>query len=169
MSTLFSAEAPPYVVVGTAKFSFLARIELSFNGIGEAESSISDAQRIVVEHWVEVWDVDPLSDFHFFIYLDQLDPLKTVTPVLGEEQTIDIELDKRTVIGPAQTCPISIKVFWDVKATNTELSAANDGQDPASGKCNHSSQALVTLSYVKLEYTQMLDKLVSSFPMIRGK
>lgn len=64
MSTLFSAEAPPYVVVGTAKFSFLARIELSFNGIGEAESPISDAQQIVVEHWVEVWDVDLLSDFH---------------------------------------------------------------------------------------------------------
>lgn len=64
MSTLVSAEAPPYVVVGTARFSFLARIELSFKGIGEAESPISDAQRIVVEHWVEVWDVDPLSDSH---------------------------------------------------------------------------------------------------------
>ncbi len=54
--TLSSAEAPPYVVVGTAKYPFLARIDLLFNGIGYGtESPISNAQRVVLEHWVEVW------------------------------------------------------------------------------------------------------------------
>jgi hypothetical protein len=54
--TLSSAEAPPYVVVGTAKHPFLARIGLLFNGIGcGTESPISNAQRVVLEHWVEVW------------------------------------------------------------------------------------------------------------------
>ena len=46
-------DSPPYVVVGTSDRPFLAIIELLFNGIG-VESPISKAQKIVLEHWVEV-------------------------------------------------------------------------------------------------------------------
>ncbi|KAF8348971.1 hypothetical protein F5887DRAFT_948644, partial [Amanita rubescens] len=132
---LSSAEAPPYVVVGTAKYPFLARISLLFNGIGcGTESPISNAQRVVLEHWVE------------------LDPLKTTTPVNGEEQTIDVELDKRTVIGSVQT-PLGSKVLWDSKVTKTELPASvnkvNEGEDVAP------------------EYIQMLNLLLPSFPMTK--
>ncbi|KAF8633222.1 hypothetical protein AX15_001457 [Amanita polypyramis BW_CC] len=131
-----SPKSPPYVVVGTASSPFLANIELLFNGIGATEAPISDIQRVVVKHWVE------------------LDPLKQSIPVIGEEQTIDIELDKRTLTGPgcSSSIPIGSKVLWDIQSL--EWSKANVGSETVE---DHSTSGC----------TQILNRLVSLFPMTR--
>ncbi|KAK2463497.1 hypothetical protein APHAL10511_004583 [Amanita phalloides] len=102
----------------------------------ESDPLMSHTQRIVLEHWVE------------------LDLLKTAKPVVGEEQTIDIELDKRTLITPAQTSYVAIgsKALWEIKPMKESSQSSASSQDE-----NTTS-----------EYTQILNHLVSLFPMTKA-
>ncbi|KAF8802431.1 hypothetical protein BYT27DRAFT_7112451 [Phlegmacium glaucopus] len=92
MSTLPITSEPPFVVVGTSDQPFLARIELYFTGSGNSMD-----QKVVLEHWVE------------------LDPLRTHAVVQGEDQIVDIELDKGTMLKPIQSgyTPIGAKSLWN--------------------------------------------------------
>ncbi|KAG6865180.1 hypothetical protein C0991_004623 [Blastosporella zonata] len=109
---------PPFVVVGAANEPFLARIELQFSGVPGTDGEVTD-QAVNLEHWVE------------------LDPLKTSTPVIGDEQMVDIELDRGTILLPLQKGypAIGAKAQW----TQGEVS--------------------------RLDYTDVLKSLVGRFPM----
>ncbi|KAF9456756.1 hypothetical protein BDZ94DRAFT_1274872 [Collybia nuda] len=88
---------PPFIVVGTADQPFLARVELVFSGISYS-SGWTDNQTIILEHWVE------------------LDLLKSPNGTIGDEQVIDIELDKRTILMPARSSNVAIvsKSLWNL-------------------------------------------------------
>ncbi|EGN93831.1 hypothetical protein SERLA73DRAFT_78206 [Serpula lacrymans var. lacrymans S7.3] len=68
---------PPFAVMGTSDRPFLARLTLVW--VGKQNASME------VEHWVE------------------LDPFKSTSAVLGEEQVLDIELDRHTQLLPVRT------------------------------------------------------------------
>ncbi|KDQ33895.1 hypothetical protein PLEOSDRAFT_1095564 [Pleurotus ostreatus PC15] len=70
---------PPYVVVGWTSQPFLANVELEFNDAGDGSSK---GQTITFEHWVE------------------LDQLGVSHPVMGAEQVVDVELEKRMRVLP---------------------------------------------------------------------
>ncbi|TFK28194.1 hypothetical protein FA15DRAFT_91131 [Coprinopsis marcescibilis] len=95
-----TVERPPYAVVGTASKPFLAQVELGFDGIrsnsATGEESLIE-QTATFEHWVD------------------LDPFNLSTIVVGEEQLVDAELDRRTEIKPACTAymPIGAKQLWE--------------------------------------------------------
>ncbi|KIL67459.1 hypothetical protein M378DRAFT_255858 [Amanita muscaria Koide BX008] len=131
--THVSADSPPYVVVGTSDRPFLARIELLFNGIGGSEA-ISESQKIILEHWVE------------------LDSVKSATPAVGEEQVMDIELDKRTVIGPSHPNhpAIDSKAIWDLAL-------------PMASQLD----AIATIAE-EPNYSQVLTRLTAAYPMVKG-
>ncbi|KAF9000726.1 hypothetical protein BDQ17DRAFT_1359438 [Cyathus striatus] len=145
----YNAKEPPFVSVGFASKPFLARIELLFNGVA-GDVSDSRYQRAIIEHWVE------------------LDPINMCSAVVGEEQVVDIELDKRTVIQPRRTgfIPISSKVLWDVvdSKANQQLRESVNGD-------------LERLKKIKAStipaYDKVLSSLISKFPltqdMKRGK
>lgn len=66
---------PPFLISGTTDKPFLAKVTLTWVGTQNAPMD--------VEHWVE------------------LDPLHTaVNPVLGDEQVLDVELDRHTELLP---------------------------------------------------------------------
>ncbi|KAF5382019.1 hypothetical protein D9615_004461 [Tricholomella constricta] len=96
--------SPPFVAVGTTKEPFLARLELHFSGAPGPNGEVTD-QTMVLEHWVE------------------LDLMKSSTPVVGDEQVVDIELDKRTILLPIQKgyTPIGAKVLWSQSAETLQV------------------------------------------------
>ncbi|RDB26404.1 hypothetical protein Hypma_006714 [Hypsizygus marmoreus] len=96
-SSVLTTSRPPFVVVGTTDQPFLARVELQFSGAPNATGEMVD-QTTVLEHWVE------------------LDPLGTGAPVAGDEQIVDIDLDKKTMLLPMQTgyVPIGTKSLWSL-------------------------------------------------------
>ncbi|KAK0485913.1 hypothetical protein IW261DRAFT_760586 [Armillaria novae-zelandiae] len=89
-----SIAEPPFVVVGAAGRPFLAKIELLFS---HARGQHSQGQKFVLEHWV-----------------DLASPRPSKLPVKGEEQVVDIELDKETVFLPAKTNYVAVnaKEHW---------------------------------------------------------
>ncbi|KAG5646997.1 hypothetical protein DXG03_001721 [Asterophora parasitica] len=99
---------PPFVVVGTADEPFLAKLELRFSGTPGPDGEVTD-QTMVLEHWVE------------------LDLVKSATPVVGDEQVVDIELDKRTILLPMQKGypPIKSNVWWS-QSTETSQEVGTD-------------------------------------------
>ncbi|PFH53199.1 hypothetical protein AMATHDRAFT_138224, partial [Amanita thiersii Skay4041] len=113
----------------------------------------SGSQNVTVEHWVEVLLQIQVSITS--LNLTKLDPLKSPSPTLGEEQILDIELDKRTIIKqPEQEyTSISSKVLWDLspQATNETENQVKD----------HNSRRLQR----KLEYASRLSQLVNNFPL----
>ncbi|KAF8636810.1 hypothetical protein AX17_003248 [Amanita inopinata Kibby_2008] len=136
-STVFfplGTNSPPYVVTGTSDHPFLAKIELSFNGIRTFNSEL-ETQNVILEHWVE------------------LDSTRSITPVLGAEQIIDVELDRRTVIGPIRSGYTSIgyRSLWDIKLTDSS-STENARQEKFA---NDEVQ----------DHPMLLDELVVKFPM----
>lgn len=54
------ATQPPYLVVGSANESFLARVELIFNGLPNDQSQ----QTAHFEHWIEVGIADSISSIY---------------------------------------------------------------------------------------------------------
>lgn len=77
----------PFAVSVTTNIPFLAEVTLSL--VGERNSDI------VVQHWVEVRYFDPYTS----PCLDpsrKLDPFKHEKSVLGDEQVLDVELDRST-------------------------------------------------------------------------
>ncbi|KAL0961169.1 hypothetical protein HGRIS_006141 [Hohenbuehelia grisea] len=124
---------PPFVVIGTASHPFLARVELHFNPVsGKGD----EHQKIVLEHWVE------------------LDPVKLPHPVTGEEQVVDVELDRQTLIGPARKDVFNIasRGIWD---RSTILRGTSVDGPVGKMKTNKAVP----------EYEQVLRDLLPRFPM----
>ncbi|KAL5501431.1 MLP1_7 [Sanghuangporus vaninii] len=82
-----SVSEPPFSVKGTSNKSFLAQINLEWVGTRNKPTQI--------EHWV------------------QLHEGKSTRPVKGEEQVLDVELDRHTEVIPRK--PDSWKMDWSVK------------------------------------------------------
>ncbi|KAH0585296.1 hypothetical protein J132_10052 [Termitomyces sp. J132] len=108
---------PPFVVVGNANEPFLAKIELQFSGAPNSEGELTD-QIVYLEHWVE------------------LDLSKSSVPVVGDEQMVDIDLDRGTVFLPLQKGypPIGLKAQWsqtssEVKQDNNQVVSRQDHLD----------------------------------------
>lgn len=79
-----SVTGPPYLVSGTTDRPFLAKVTFTFVG--------SNNPPMDMEHWVE------------------LEPLHSaIHPVLGDEQVLDIELDRHTELMPIRRGPASTK------------------------------------------------------------
>jgi hypothetical protein len=90
-------DEPPFVILGTTNRAFQATINLYFN---RAEGQENDYQRVVLEHWV------------------QIDMMRTMkSPVTGDEQIVDIELDRRTIFLPkkADYHPVTSRIHWEYK------------------------------------------------------
>ncbi|KAJ7774622.1 hypothetical protein DFH07DRAFT_986648, partial [Mycena maculata] len=101
--------APPFAVIGTADRPFLARLELAFSSTGGGR----EPQKIVLDHWVE------------------LDCMQSPSVAQGEEQIVDIELDRRTPFLPVQSgyVPTNSRALWDMdleKRRHTLIKIAND-------------------------------------------
>ncbi|KAG2018083.1 hypothetical protein CC2G_007534 [Coprinopsis cinerea AmutBmut pab1-1] len=131
-----TADKPPYAIVGTARKPFLARVELVFNDVlntvdsgKEPESQPNLEQRMVLEHWVD------------------LDQFRTSGVVLGEEQLVDAELDRRTEVKPAvvHSASLSSKDLWK----NTHL---DSGSTPSSAKDTDVSPAYSILLELVRQY-----------------
>ncbi|TFK40120.1 hypothetical protein BDQ12DRAFT_484277 [Crucibulum laeve] len=135
-----STTEPPFLIMGTAKEPFLARIELLFNGISAGEDGKEDVQKIMAEHWVD------------------LDPLKSSHVTFGEQQIVDIDLNKRTIIKPIRTdyTPVSSRVFWDLPSTGLQ-SKPSITPAPKIEK--------TVKPPLPQDYSQLLSSLLPKFPM----
>ncbi|KAG6891379.1 hypothetical protein C0992_008090 [Termitomyces sp. T32_za158] len=107
---------------------FLAKIELCFSGASNSDGDLID-QTVCLEHWVE------------------LDLSKSSTPVIGDEQMVDIELDRGTVLLPLQKGypPIGLKAQWSQMSSETI-----QDDNPTAARQDH---------------TDILRNLVKKFPM----
>ncbi|KAG6813933.1 hypothetical protein H0H92_005187 [Tricholoma furcatifolium] len=119
---------PPFLVVGTATEPFLAKVELHFSGSPGVNGEVID-QIVYLEHWVE------------------LDLMKSIAPVFGDEQMVDIELERGTILLPLQKgyLPITSKAHW--------------GQTPESLQSQAQTQS-------QQDYSPLLEKLAERFPMV---
>ncbi|KAJ7275174.1 hypothetical protein B0H12DRAFT_1227698 [Mycena haematopus] len=147
-----STTAPPFAVIGTAHAPFLARIELSFS----SASSSGVPQKVVLEHWVE------------------LDHMQSASVVHGDEQMVDVELDRGTVLLPLQTgyIPISARILWDMdlgKERHTLLEVASDVglPDVGRGSSKDGRKTRNAIPKVKMigSWQNVLKKLVERFPL----
>ncbi|KAL5512817.1 hypothetical protein ACEPAG_3083 [Sanghuangporus baumii] len=82
-----SVSEPPFAVMGTSNKPFLAQITLEWVGTRNKPTQI--------EHWVQLYEG------------------KSIRPVKGEEQVLDVELDRHTEILPRKYD--SWKIDWSVK------------------------------------------------------
>ncbi|KAJ7028420.1 hypothetical protein C8F04DRAFT_1119247 [Mycena alexandri] len=145
--------APPFAVIGTAEAPFLARIELAFNSahIGGVH------QKIVLEHWVE------------------LDHMQSPSVVYGEEQVVDIELDRGTTFLPSRSgyASINSRAIWDMdleRERHTIVEFAGDaGADSVSvhGSAKDERKTRNNIPKVKMlgGWQNVLKKLVERFPL----
>lgn len=150
-----SAAEPPFVVVGAAARPFLARIELLFS---HARSQDSQGQKFVLEHWV-----------------DLASPRPSKLPVKGEEQVVDIELDKETVFLPAKTNYVAVnaKEHWQretgVHPANSAVSynlTNTAAINPSSFFHNISETAKSPKAApTEIGYPAVLRELLPSFPI----
>ncbi|KAJ7468709.1 hypothetical protein FB451DRAFT_1257076 [Mycena latifolia] len=145
--------APPFVVVGTAAAPFLARIELAFNS-----TSISGPpQKVVLEHWVE------------------LDRMQSSSVAVGEEQIVDVELDRGTLFRSVQAgyLPVTARALWDMdleKERNAPVEIANDlpvTEPPArvSAKDERKTRNALPKAKILGGWPSVLKKLVDRFPL----
>ncbi|KIY65080.1 hypothetical protein CYLTODRAFT_75625 [Cylindrobasidium torrendii FP15055 ss-10] len=88
----------PYILMGVASKPFLCQLELLFN---PTQTSADPGQRVILEHWVD------------------LDTSKQKYACKGDEQIVDVELHKDTIILPATTqyTPIDSRVHWRMDTT----------------------------------------------------
>lgn len=134
-SPVLTVTGPPFVVRGTAATAFLARIELVFG----AAIPGRDDQREVYEHWVN------------------LDPLRRGAPVLGDEQIVDVDLDRGTVFLPKRDdyTPVGSRTLWD-----GELGTVTEGNESTEKK---GKQRRVD---GREDYEIALEGLVQRFPLV---
>ncbi|EIN12796.1 hypothetical protein PUNSTDRAFT_124482 [Punctularia strigosozonata HHB-11173 SS5] len=78
-----SLDNPPFAIVSSTDRPFLAKVTLTWTEPRTLNPPLD------IEHWVE------------------LDPFKSATAVLGEEQVLDVELDRNTELLPAKENKIS--------------------------------------------------------------
>ncbi|KAJ6593395.1 hypothetical protein B0H19DRAFT_1246172 [Mycena capillaripes] len=144
--------APPFVVIGTAHAPFLARVELAFSS---ARAS-GVQQRVVLEHWVE------------------LDRVQSAGVVNGEEQIVDVELDRGTMFFPLRTgyIPINARVLWDMdleKERHTPVEVVNDAAlaEASRGSAKDERKTRNAFPKVKMlgSWQNVLKKLVERFPL----
>ncbi|KAG7092695.1 hypothetical protein E1B28_009026 [Marasmius oreades] len=137
MFDALSTKEPPFVVVGTTSEPFLAKIELKFT----PSVTHREGQTVVLEHWVG------------------LDMLGTTGPCKGDEQVVDIELDKDTFILPVKSgyLPVTSKVHWD------NVTSTVDSNDRV-GASNEPKQKEVDADGPLL-YQGILQSLLPKFPM----
>ncbi|KAL4255906.1 C2H2-type domain-containing protein [Pleurotus pulmonarius] len=128
-----SCSDPPYVIVGWTSQPFLANVELEFNDSGDGTSK---GQIITFEHWVE------------------LDQLGVSHPVMGAEQVVDVELEKRMRVLPPRKDVVSInnKSLWTTDSTKVEKENDDSSLEEQTGK---------DMSNVD----KLLNEVVPRFPM----
>ncbi|TFK52648.1 hypothetical protein OE88DRAFT_1658023 [Heliocybe sulcata] len=114
---------PPFVVRSTTDKPFLVRVKLQWAGAENAPME--------VEHWVE------------------LEQYKHQTPVLGDEQVLDVELDRGTELLPLRQI-----------RTNTSL---KDMDDTHEGESNETGS--LTKDVSSPNYMVALTALLNRFPM----
>ncbi|KAL0580194.1 hypothetical protein V5O48_001787 [Marasmius crinis-equi] len=105
-----STKDPPFVVVGTTSEHFLAKIELKF----APSLTRREGQTVAFEHWVG------------------LDMIGSGSPCKGEEQVVDVELDRDTIIMPIKTGypAATSKVHWgSVKTKSDTDGVSEENQD----------------------------------------
>ncbi|KAG9225960.1 hypothetical protein CCMSSC00406_0006418 [Pleurotus cornucopiae] len=124
---------PPYVLVGWTSQPFLANVELEFNDAGDGTSK---GQIIIFEHWVE------------------LDQLGVSHPVMGAEQVVDVELEKRMRVLPPRKHVVNInnKSLW---ATNFEEVERHNAKSSLGEQTKKDTS----------DIDKLLNELVSKFPM----
>ncbi|KAH7923356.1 hypothetical protein BV22DRAFT_1130736 [Leucogyrophana mollusca] len=105
-TTPLTISGPPFVVMGTTDRPFLVRLTLVWAG--------KQNPPMDVEHWVE------------------LDPFKSGSATLGEEQIIDVELDRNTDLLPVRS---------DLKLPTLERDATKGSQDAAPDSFSDSREA----------------------------
>ncbi|KDR79044.1 hypothetical protein GALMADRAFT_224295 [Galerina marginata CBS 339.88] len=130
--------SPPFVVVGFSDRPFLARVELSFSGAVSRllESGLAE-QKVVFEHWIE------------------LDPLNGQAQFTGQDQVVDVELDKNTVLKSPQLgyTPIGAKSLW------------NQVIEPRVVLKTKEERVIQDLWQLSEAARSLLDRLVKQFPM----
>jgi len=94
------ASGPPFFVESTTDAPFLARVTLDWNGQTNAQT--------VVEHWVQVsisrlGNASRLTQF----WCRQVDRLRTGYVTFGQEQLLDVELDRNTPLAPQRDNSVS--------------------------------------------------------------
>ncbi|KAJ6491775.1 hypothetical protein C8R47DRAFT_1271517 [Mycena vitilis] len=144
--------APPFAVIGTAHTPFLARIELAF-----CASAGGARQQVVLEHWVE------------------LDRMQSMGVVHGEEQVVDVELDRGTVFLPLRAgyIPINTRALWDMDIESERHSPLEMTSDvpvvevAGSGKEERRTRNNNNIPKVKMlgSWQSVLKKLVERFPL----
>ncbi|KAF9022480.1 hypothetical protein BDZ89DRAFT_203009 [Hymenopellis radicata] len=103
-----AASEPPFVVMGTAHTPFLCRLELLFN------PARGQGQTVVLEHWVD------------------LELTKSKYAQKREEQIVDVELHKETIIAPPKKgfTPVDASSHWK-SATNASPVTPPAAEAPA--------------------------------------
>ncbi|KAK7054687.1 hypothetical protein VNI00_003150 [Paramarasmius palmivorus] len=131
---------PPFLVVGTTAEPFLARVELKFT----PSKMRPEGQTVVLEHW--------------------LDMLGAGSPCKGDEQVVDVELDKDTTILPAKTgyIPVKSKKHWE------SIRVKEEAEDDAENALNTPPQNDQGLAKTYTDYATVLKTLLPKFPMTIG-
>ena len=105
---------PPFVVESTTDVPFLARVTLDWNGNGQKNA------QTVVDHWVQVSTLtlclENASRLTQFWYR-QIDRLRTGYATFGQEQLLDIELDRNTPLAPQRDNTINWRTLSQSVAT----------------------------------------------------
>ncbi|CAA7268178.1 unnamed protein product [Cyclocybe aegerita] len=129
--------SPPFVVFGFSDRPFLARIDLSFCGTPSQGKQIH-----VFYHWVD------------------LDPIHTSQVVMGEEQMVDVELDKNTAVKPPQLnyTPGLSKSLWNMPVNGNSSRGVQAKQDEGGDALEICSDA---------DDENILSKIAKQFPMTR--
>ncbi|KAJ4488263.1 hypothetical protein J3R30DRAFT_3696009 [Lentinula aciculospora] len=132
---------PPFLVVGTTSEPFQARIELMFNPSTSGPGQ--NGQKVILEHWVG---------------LDMIGINKL--PTKGDEQVVDVELDKDTILKPAKIGYISVKArsHWE------SVSNISSGNEVKPQVADTVSSATVEPT-IPASYNELLEFLLAQFPM----
>ncbi|KAF8879557.1 hypothetical protein CPB85DRAFT_1259390 [Mucidula mucida] len=118
-----AASEPPFIVMGTAHTPFLCRLELLFN------PARGQGQSVVLEHWVD------------------LTLTKSKYAQKREEQVVDVELHKETIIGPPK------KGFTPVDALSHWKSVID------------ASPATLPVGEAPADYSDLLRQLLPQYPL----
>ncbi|KAJ6544654.1 hypothetical protein DFH09DRAFT_1088519 [Mycena vulgaris] len=145
--------APPFVVIGTAAAPFVAHLELAFNSptVGGVP------QKVVLEHWVE------------------LDRMHGAGVVFGEEQIVDVELDRGTLFRSVQTgyVPVTARALWDMdleKARHVPVDIPSEALPTevtgrGSAKDERKTRNAVPKIKILGGWESVLKKLIERFPL----
>ena len=96
------------------------------------------------------------------------------SPCKGEEQVVDVELDRDTIILPVKTGypPITSKIHWDTVKTNDQGITPEPDQEikeKAGGAVVHIVRHILTANNLSASesttYQEILQTLLSRFPM----